>query len=65
MSMTQTIRRTAAVALLAALPVLAAPTAQAAEADRTAVVADAGWGAAQVAEPTAETSAAAADAGWG
>jgi len=59
----QTLRRTAAVALLAVLPVLIAPAAQATESDPvTAVVADdPGWGVAPAAEPTS----APADAGWG
>ncbi|MFJ3705012.1 MULTISPECIES: hypothetical protein [unclassified Streptomyces] len=63
MPMTQTIRRAATVALLAALPVLATPAAQATETDQTAVVTDAGWGSAQVVDPAA--ASAAADAGWG
>lgn len=63
MPIRQTIRRTAAVALLAVLPALAIPAAEATQSDRTAVVADPGWGAAQVAEPTSESAP--ADAGWG
>jgi len=62
MSITRTIRRAAAVALLAVLPVLAAPAVSAAEPDSAVVVADPGWGV-RVAEPQPE--AALTDPGWG
>ncbi|WP_274031507.1 hypothetical protein [Streptomyces sp. MMBL 11-1] len=62
MSITRTIRRAAAVVLLAALPALAAPAVSAAQPDRTVVVADPGWGV-RVAEP--QPDVAFADPGWG
>ncbi|WP_329356991.1 hypothetical protein [Streptomyces anulatus] len=62
MSITRTLRRAAAVALLVALPALAAPAVSAEQPDRTAVVADPGWGV-KVAEPP--TDSALTDPGWG
>lgn len=68
MSITRTFRRAAAVALLAALPALVVPAVSSADAsaDRTAVVADPGWGA-RIADPPAEppVDSALTDPGWG
>ncbi|MFJ9979724.1 hypothetical protein [Streptomyces cyaneofuscatus] len=61
MRITRSLRRATAVALLAALPILAAPAVSVAQPDRP-VVADPGWGRAPVAEPPA---APLADPGWG
>ncbi|MCX4676674.1 hypothetical protein OG413_15425 [Streptomyces sp. NBC_01433] len=62
MSITRTLRRAAAVALLAALPALAAPAVSAAQPDRTVVVADPGWG---VVVAESQPDAALMDPGWG
>ncbi|MEU6952050.1 hypothetical protein [Streptomyces sp. NPDC045714] len=63
MSITRTLRRAAAVALLAVLPALAAPAVSAEQPDRTVVVADPGWGVVKVAEPPADSAL--TDPGWG
>ena len=63
MSITRTLRRAAAVALLAVLPALAAPAVSAAQPDRTVVVADPGWGVKAVEPPPAESAL--TDPGWG
>ncbi|MFD7429071.1 hypothetical protein ACFV6Z_18790 [Streptomyces sp. NPDC059818] len=63
MTITRTLRRAAAVALLAVLPVLALPVGGAVQPDRTAVVADPGWGAVKATEPPAEPAR--TDPGWG
>ncbi|MGW1222795.1 hypothetical protein ACWD6O_13625 [Streptomyces californicus] len=68
MSITRTLRRVTAVALLAALPALAVPAVSSADAttDRTAVVADPGWGV-RIADLPADppVDSALTDPGWG
>ncbi|MEV7713057.1 hypothetical protein [Streptomyces sp. NPDC088270] len=63
MSIARTLRRLAAMALLAVLPVLVTPTASAAQPDRTVVVADPGWGMVKAAELPSEVTV--TDPGWG
>jgi hypothetical protein len=68
MSITRTVRRMTAVALLAVLPALAVPAFSSADAsaDRTAVVADPGWGARTADLPAGPSvDSALTDPGWG
>ncbi|MFJ8760869.1 hypothetical protein [Streptomyces cyaneofuscatus] len=63
MRITRSLRRATAVALLAALPILAAPAVSVAQPDRAVVAeGDPGWGRAPLTEPVA---APLADPGWG
>ncbi|MFG2671340.1 hypothetical protein [Streptomyces sp. NPDC048445] len=63
MTITRALRRAAAVALLAVLPVLAVSAGGVVQSDHAAVVADPGWGAAGVTDPPAEPER--TDPGWG